>query len=93
MEQVTRAIRARVAGIRRCYERTLTSNPSARGRLVVGFQVQGSGGFSNVSIEENGTGDAELGACVTSIIGRLRVSEGPTGGPASFRYPFVFEPG
>lgn len=93
MDQVTRAIRSRVAGIRRCYERTLGSNPSARGRVVVSFQVQGSGGFSNVSIEENATGDAELGACVSAIIGRLRVSEGPTGGPASFRYPFVFEPG
>lgn len=93
MDQVTRAIRSRVAGIRRCYERTLGSNPSARGRLVVGFQVEGSGAFSHVSIVENATGDAELGACVSSILGRLRVNEGPAGGAASFRYPFVFEPG
>ena len=93
MEQVTHAIRSRVAAIRRCYERTLSSNPSARGRLVVGFQVQGSGAFSQVTVQENATGDAELAACVTSLLGRLRVSEGPTGGAASFRYPFVFEPG
>jgi hypothetical protein len=92
MNPVTQAIRARVGAIRRCYERTLGSNPAARGRLVVSFRVEGSGAFSGVTVPENQTGDAQLAECVSGIIGRLRVAAGPDGGAASFRYPFVFEP-
>lgn len=92
MNPITQAIRARVGAIRRCYERTLGTNPAARGRLVVSFRVEGSGAFSSVTVAENATGDAQLAECVSGIIGRLRVVPAPEGGSASFRYPFVFEP-
>ncbi|MCB9657523.1 MAG: AgmX/PglI C-terminal domain-containing protein [Polyangiales bacterium] len=92
-DPVTRAMRGRIAAIRRCYERTLVSNPAARGRVVVSFRVETSGVFSGVSVTENGTGDAGLATCMTEIIRNVRVYPGPEGGAATFRYPFVFEPG
>lgn len=92
MSPVTQAIRARVGAVRRCYERTLGTNPAARGRLVVSFRVEGSGAFSGVTVTENATGDAQLAECVSGIVGRLRVMPAPEGGSGSFRYPFVFEP-
>jgi hypothetical protein len=90
---VTIAIRGRIGAIRRCYERTLTSNPAARGRVVVSFRVEMSGAFSGVSVVENATSDPQLAACMTGIFQRMRVTAGPDGGAVAFRYPFVFEPG
>ncbi|MCA9533266.1 MAG: AgmX/PglI C-terminal domain-containing protein [Myxococcales bacterium] len=92
-EPVTRAIRGRIAAIRRCYERTLAQHPEARGRVVVAFRVEMSGSFSGVSVTENATGDAQLATCMSGIFERLRVAPSDEGGAVSFRYPFVFEPG
>jgi hypothetical protein len=90
---VTIAIRGHIGAIRRCYERTLVSNPTARGRVVMSFRVEMNGAFSGVTVAENATNDAQLAACMSGIFARMRVSSGPEGGAVVFRYPFVFEPG
>ena len=90
---VTIAIRGRIGAIRRCYERTLASNPAARGRVVMSFRVEMSGAFSGVTVAENATNDPQLAACMVGIFARMRVSSAPEGGAVQFRYPFVFEPG
>jgi hypothetical protein len=76
---------------RRCYDEALKRDPALAGRVVVSVRVGGGGRVCSAGIEENGTGDAPLGACVAQKFGSARLSA-PQGGCVDVRVPLNFVP-
>lgn len=72
------AVKARVSA---CGDRS-----SAKGKVKVKVQVDGSGKVKNVTVEEQP--DASLGACVKSAVAKATFTKTQRGG--TFSYPFVF---
>lgn len=64
-----RIMRARVAGLRRCYETRLRTDPEMSGEAVVSFSVSTRGTPENVRAV---SGLAPLAECVMSQVNRLR---------------------
>jgi hypothetical protein len=92
IEQITRAVRARRAAIRACYEHALTAeNPALAGRVAVEMTVAPAGNVRAETID-NDTGSSGLGACVARTLGAIRFPTGPEGGEVTVSYPFVFAP-
>ena len=86
-------IRARLGGIRACYERELRKNPTLAGKVTIEFAIEERGNVSGVKVAENTTGDAAVGECVANEIKRIPTfNPGPEGGKVVFSYPFVFAP-
>lgn len=90
---VLQAIRRRVSGVRRCYDRVLLRDPNISGRITIRFAVDSHGRFVRTNVASNGTGSQQLANCVAGIIGRTRASRGPDGSPVPFTYPFIFRLG
>jgi hypothetical protein len=97
-DDVVRQIRARMGGVRACYERASRFDPGLRGKLQLGFDIADSGQVAATQVEVNGLrvdADASvanaLTACIRTQAINWRLSpEGPAGG-AHVSYVFVFE--
>lgn len=89
---VAQQVRRRVGAIRRCYEREITRNPTLQGRVSVRFTIAEVGTVGGVRAVENTTGSQYLADCVGTSLRTMRFNPGPDGGPASFRFPFIFAP-
>jgi hypothetical protein len=82
-------VRARMGGIKACYETQLRRNHALRGRITIGFVILETGTLTEVSASENTVGSAEVASC---IVGMVRSWRTPFRPPASVsvEYPFVF---
>ena len=97
-EDAVRQIRARLGGVRACYERASHFDPGLRGKLQLGFDIADSGQVAATQVEVNGLrvdADLSVPAALTSCIrtqaaGWRLAPEGPIGG-AHVSYVFVFE--
>jgi hypothetical protein len=97
-EEAVRQIRARMGGVRACYERASRSDPGLRGKLQLGFDIADSGQVASTQVELNGLRvdvDPSIATAMTSCIRSQALSwrlapEGPIGG-AHVSYVFVFE--
>ncbi len=89
--QIARVVRARLAGIRACYERALKRKPDLAGKLVLRLVLSSAGTVTAVEIDEDTLGDAEVASCVRALVARWRFPS-PPGGSAEFSFPFVFQP-
>ena len=96
-DEAVRQIRARMGGVRACYERASRFDPSLRGKLQLGFDISDSGQVASTEVEVNGLrvdADEAIAASLTSCIRNQAINwrlapEGPAGG-AHFSYVFVF---
>lgn len=70
-----------------CYEKALRANPNLGGRVLVSWYVEGERA-TDVTIEDNGTGDSEFGSCIASKI-RAWQFRGVDDGFA--KRPFIFQ--
>lgn len=64
-EAIARGARARMGRLRACYERTLASDPTVHGQLVVSLRIAPSG-QTTPSIATSQVGGSVLHACVTT---------------------------
>ena len=71
-----------------CYDRALKRDPTVQGRVEVEFYVSG-GRAAQAQVFADTTGDAELGACLTTAFRRMRF---PTRAEGEVLYPLVFAP-
>jgi hypothetical protein len=65
-----------------CYAQSLRRNHQSEGRIRLA--VQGGGGKLAAKVTENGTGDADLGTCVTGAIATIPLVEREGVGPWAF---------
>jgi hypothetical protein len=97
-DEAVRQIRARMSGVRACYERASRFDPGLRGKLQLGFDISDSGQVASTQVELNGLRvdvDQSIATAMTSCIRSQALAwrlaaEGPAGG-AHVSYVFVFE--
>jgi hypothetical protein len=82
-------VRARMGGIKACYEAQLRRNHALKGRITVGFVILETGTLTEVSASENTVGSAEVASCILGMIRSWRTPFRPTAS-VSVEYPFVF---
>jgi hypothetical protein len=97
-EEAVRQIRARMSGVRACYERASRSDSSLRGKLQLGFDIAETGQVAATQIELNGLRvDADwatatlLTSCIRTQALGWRLSPESVAGGAHVSYVFVFE--
>lgn len=77
--------------VERCYQRTLSSNPSAGGRVELQFRVDSNGQTTDARLATN-----ELGStfenCIMSEVRRLRFEKPAGGGPVTVSQRYVLQP-
>jgi len=86
---VRRALRARLSGVRMCYERRLNYNVNLAGsvRMLVVFGADGR--VQSVRLLSDGLGDAEAISCIAEVLRRADAGR-PLGQTVSVRVPYVF---
>ncbi|HXU73908.1 MAG TPA: AgmX/PglI C-terminal domain-containing protein [Polyangia bacterium] len=97
-EEAVRQIRARMSGVRACYERASRTDSSLRGKLQLGFDIAETGQVAATQIELNGLRvDADWGtaslltSCIRTQALGWRLSPESVAGGAHVSYVFVFE--
>jgi TonB family protein len=88
-EALARYIKARLTAIRGCYEKELKRNPTLKGKVVVRFNITPAGRASDIRIEENSVGSAEVGECIASLM-RSWVFPFKPPDEVAVQYPFLF---
>lgn len=87
---VTRTARARLAAIRRCYERELRSERAPlAGTALVRFTIVPEGRVTNATVAETDL-PGPVASCALRTVMRFRFNPGPEGGAVSFGYRFHF---
>ena len=94
-DAVAKIIRSRyLQGIKRCHERVLKQDPSARGRVTVKFTVGPTGGVTKSSVKGF---DPTVDSCIKGLTSKWRFGapKDDDGKPTSaeFQIPFMLEPG
>lgn len=77
--------------VERCYQRTLSSNPSAGGRVELQFRIDSNGQTTDARLPTNELGDT-FGNCITSEVRRLRFDKPSGGGPVTVSQRYVLQP-
>lgn len=90
-DQIRKVVRAHIGEVRDCYNQGLQRDPELAGRLVVGFEIAGSGAVKQATIRESTIADAEVGTCIAA---KVQAWQFPAANAATtVEYPFVLEPG
>ncbi|MBN2495726.1 MAG: TonB family protein [Deltaproteobacteria bacterium] len=87
---IQRVVHGELGQIQACYERELVRNPKVGGKLSVQFAIQPTGQVAQAQAESSSTGSAELDACVTRAVQRMRFPAPKGGGMVMVSYPFTF---
>ncbi|HEX9051741.1 MAG TPA: AgmX/PglI C-terminal domain-containing protein [Anaeromyxobacter sp.] len=83
-------VKARMAGIKSCYENALKRNPGLKGKIAIRFTILETGGLADVTAAQNGLGSSEVAACIVNTMRSWRTQFRPSG-PVTVEYPFVFQ--
>jgi Ca-activated chloride channel family protein len=88
---IRRAIDKQRARVRYCYEKALTKNPLLEGKVVISFTITPDGSVTAVLIRETTLGDADVEACIATVMKELTYPAPAGGGAVIVNYPFVFK--
>ena len=88
---VSKEVRTRIGAIKACYERALKRKADLSGRVKMRWTITTAGTVTDVEIEEDTVGDADVASCMKGLVGRWRFVA-PSGGSVEVVYPFLFEP-
>jgi hypothetical protein len=87
---IVKEIRSRIGAVKACYESGLKRNPNIGGKLTLRFDVSAVGKVTAAEIEADTMKDEEVASCIKGRVISWRFPA-PSGGTASFSYPFVFQ--
>lgn len=87
--QIKFVVNRNIARIRFCYDTQLRRNPNLTGKLIVSFEIKGSGRVSDVEIKSRKFKGTYLDTCVTSAIKTWHFPKF-AGDPITVDYPFIF---
>jgi TonB family protein len=85
---VTSVFSRRKGAIKSCYESALKVNASLKGKVTIRFTIGPAGRITDISVADNSTGDAGIGACIVDKVRGWKFDP-PTGGSVTFSYPFI----
>ncbi len=86
---VSDVIRRRQSAIQKCYEREIKKNPTASGKVIVGFTIGTAGRVTNAKAVTDSVGGG-VGQCVATTIEGFRFPR-PAGGEVTVNKTFIFE--
>ncbi|NDG84425.1 MAG: hypothetical protein EBX52_05220 [Proteobacteria bacterium] len=90
-EEVARVIHAHLNEIRYCYESGILHDPTLSGKLLVDFQINGSGHVPEAGISEATLNGGGVGPCLLSKLRSWKFPEPRGGVKVAIRYPFIFK--
>lgn len=91
---IRRIVRNHINEVRHCYNEALVRDPTAAGRVVVTFVIDGRGKVTAAAIKESTLADNKVGACVTKAVRRWVFPTSADSETTSMvNYPFVFKTG
>ena len=85
-------VRARIGGLRACYETQLKVDPRRDGTVRMRFAIQATGELSGVAVAQDSFDAPAMADCVVRIVRTWRTPFRPSEAVA-VEYPFVFRPG
>lgn len=91
-DSVASVFRRRQSAIRRCYEKSLRTNPDLEGKVTIRFTIGPAGRITSISVVQDTTGDSAIGRCIVSRVRGWRFSP-PRNGSVTFSYPFILSRG
>lgn len=90
---IRRVVRAHINEVRACYNQGLTRQPNLSGRVVVQFQIAGTGKVvASVPLASSSLEDVAVQRCVAKAVKRWSFPKASKGGTSMVTYPFVFTP-
>ncbi len=84
-------VRARIGGLRACYESQLKLDQRTDGTVRMRFSIQPTGELSNVAVAQDTLRSELVAQCVVGLVRAWRTPFRPSQ-PVSVEYPFVFRP-
>lgn len=91
-DEVSRLIKVGKDDVRACGMAEKTGGDALVGKLQVSFEIKEDGSVGTVTVDENATGDAGVGTCVTSVIAGWEFPAHPANESVLFTYPFEVGP-
>ena len=91
--EIQRVLDENRSRFRQCYETELLKKPDLAGKVVLRFTIGADGAIDEVSVSDNGTGNAPLSACLVEAAKRMEFPPPEGGGDVEVTYPFIFSPG
>lgn len=89
-EEVNRVIRRHLLQVKHCYEKELSKNPNAEGKVSVYFEIGASGSVMTASVRETTMNNNEVESCILGVMRNLRFPPPAGGGIVEVTYPFIF---
>ena len=90
-EEIRTVVRANLNGVKYCYEKRLTKNPTLEGKVTLRFTIDAKGKVSATEIVGDTLADPEVGKCVAKTAKTWEFPAPRGGGVAVVSYPFVFK--
>jgi hypothetical protein len=92
---VRRIVRAHINDVRRCYNRGIERHPKLAGRVVIAFEISGTGKVSSSAVKATTLEpvDEEVPGCIAEAVERWTFPEPSTSATVSVVYPFQLSPG
>ncbi|MCC6997904.1 MAG: AgmX/PglI C-terminal domain-containing protein [Deltaproteobacteria bacterium] len=81
----------RFSGVRACYQRQLTEDPSLAGRLQVSLIVGDDGTVRSASVQPDGLDDPQLVRCVSAVMQRIRFTDASAGAELQVSFTLAAE--
>lgn len=93
-DEISRVISSKLNEIRNCYEELLGRQPDAKGKIRVGFTIDGGGGVIRNAVIDQGTTltDDDMQTCVVDKVNAWQFPEPRQNKEVEVTYPFVFNP-
>ena len=87
---IGKVIRKHWNEIKYCYEKELQKDPNLEGKVAMMFVIDGTGRISEVSVQQDTTGNAQVASCMSMRIKRWVFPEPQGGGQVVVTYPWIF---
>ncbi|MCA9683303.1 MAG: AgmX/PglI C-terminal domain-containing protein [Myxococcales bacterium] len=87
-DTIRRIVRSHLMEVRGCYNAGLSKDPHLEGRVMIQFSIIGTGAVGSAVVQENTTGDNDVGNCIAKAVKRWKFPRTRSGGTAMVTYPF-----
>lgn len=88
-EEIAKVVNAHLQQVRACYERTLLKEPGLAGKLIIEWNIDGSGSVTSYKIKSSTMQSATVGECIEDALKSWKFPK-PDGGEVVVSYPFIF---
>jgi TonB family protein len=89
---IRRIVRAHINELRYCYQQGLARSPDRGGRVVIDYQILGTGKVGDSKLKKSTLPDAAVGTCMVEATRRWTYPRPDRGATVTVSYPFVLAP-